>query len=88
MTCAWCSVPIGQGEPTRQIAFQELHPSCADAFDAFVYGGENDLRWRLVTDDTPVCFDGELCRWGDLMLADRKTVDMLPDGRLVGGYPF
>jgi hypothetical protein len=48
----------------------------------------NDPRWSLVTDDTLVDFDGEMSRWGDLMLQDRQTVDMLEDGRLVGGYPF
>ena len=48
----------------------------------------NDPRWSLVTDDTLVDFDGEMSRWGDLMVQDRKTVDMLEDGRLVGGYPF
>jgi hypothetical protein len=49
-------------------------------------GGEHDPRWSLVTDATLVEFEGEMTTWGDLMLADRKTVEMLPDGRLVGGY--
>jgi hypothetical protein len=54
---------------------------------------ENDPRWSAVTDDSIVEWDDgdghkSQERWGDLMLTDRKTVEMAPDGRLVGGYPF
>ena len=102
--CAWCNKRILANEPSVQISYRWVHAKpCALEFDAFVYGGErpapdpaaaagpggeNDPRWALVTDNTPVEFDGELCRWADLMLADRKTVEMRPDGSLVGGYPI
>jgi hypothetical protein len=44
-------------------------------------------RWdephtEAFTDDTLVDFEGEVTRWGDLMLADRKA--WMHDG----GYPF
>lgn len=58
------------------------------------YDDGNDPRWRDVTDDTVVMWNNQndtpevTCRWGDLMLADRKTVEMHPDGTLHGGYPF
>jgi hypothetical protein len=84
-----------------EIASRNLHdPKCTNEFDQWACEGGsrvhhamkvtelNDPRWSLVTDDTLVDFDGEMSRWGDLMLQDRQTVDMLEDGRLVGGYPF
>lgn len=100
-TCAWCSKPIVLGETFMEIASRNLHdPKYTNEFAQWAYEGEsrvhhavkvaesNDPRWSLVTDDTLVDFDGEMSRWGDLMLQDRQTVDMLEDGRLVGGYPF
>jgi hypothetical protein len=33
-------------------------------------------------------FDGEACRSGELMMQDRKTVEMGSDGGLRGGYRF
>lgn len=55
---------------------------------------DNDPRWSSVTDDSIVMWDNndegplEETRWGDLMLTDRKTVEMGADGVLRGGYPF
>lgn len=55
---------------------------------------DNDPRWSSVTDDSIVLWDNndsgplEETRWGDLMLTDRKTVEMGADGVLRGGYPF
>jgi len=87
--CAFCFEKIG-GQVAVVIAMKPVHPACAQRFDAWIAGhpSENDTRWKDVTDDTLVDFDGEMTRWGDLMVQDRKTVDMLPDGRLVGGYPL
>lgn len=54
----------------------------------------NDPRWSSVTDESIVMWDNnddgplEETRWGDLMLTDRKTVEMGADGVLYGGYPF
>jgi hypothetical protein len=55
---------------------------------------DNDPRWSSVTDDSIVMWDNnddeppEETRWGDLLLTDRKTVEMGADGVLRGGYPF
>ena len=91
--CAFCFERIPADVTPVAIAMRDVHPACAAQFDAWYvsHPSENDLRWRDVTDDTPVWWDDDKepsCKWGDLMLADRKTVDMTADGRLVGGYPF
>lgn len=57
------------------------------------WDSDNDPRWKDVNDDTIVMWDKdgqtpEPCRWGGLMQADRKTVEMHEDGSLHGGYPF
>lgn len=57
------------------------------------WDSDNDPRWKDVNDDTIVMWDRdgqtpEPCRWGGLMQADRKTVEMHEDGTLHGGYPF
>lgn len=89
LVCAFCFEKIG-GSVAVVIAMRPVHPACAKEFDAWIseHPTENDERWLSVTDDTAVEFDGEFCRWGELMLQDRKTVDMLANGRLVGGYPL
>lgn len=89
LVCAFCFEKISRHVAVI-IAMRPVHPSCAKEFEAWVDGDPAgwDPRWNAVTDDTPVDFDGETCRWGDLMLADRKTVEIQSDGRLVGGYPF
>lgn len=86
LTCAWCLEKIG-GQVAVVIAMRAVHPSCAKEFDAWVsdHTEEMDPRWAKVTDDTSVDFNGESCKWRNLMLADRKTVEMTRDGRLVGG---
>jgi hypothetical protein len=67
-------------EAERRVAERERH----GRFCAWCDG----KLLQLVTDDTLVDFDGEMCRWGSLMIQDRKTVEMKPDGSLVGGYNF
>lgn len=102
VVCAWCDKLIVVGEPAVIIEFRWLHAApCAEEFESSADdraqqlpdpaaaagpGGENDPRWALVTADTTVDFDGEMTSWGQLMIQDRKTVRMLKDGRLVGGY--
>ena len=88
--CAFCFERIPADQQPVPIAMRDVHPDCAKQFDAWVsdHSEEMDPRWSEITDETPVEFDGEICAWGDLILADRKTVDMLEDGRLIGGYPF
>jgi hypothetical protein len=89
LTCAFCFEPIG-GHVAVVLAMRAVHPACAKEFDRWIMETprQNDERWLAVTDDSLVDFDGETLRWGDLMLADRKTVEMQSDGRLVGGYPL
>lgn len=89
LTCAFCFGKI-VGQVAVIIAMRAVHPACAKDFDAWIEStpAENDPRWTAVTNDTLVEFDGEETRWGDLMLADRKTVEIQTDGRLVGGYPL
>lgn len=88
--CAWCFERIPEGVVPVEIAFRKLHAHCADQFDDWIANdpGGWEPAWAKVTDDSLVDFGGQTCRWGDLMLADRKTVDLKPDGRLVGGYRF
>jgi hypothetical protein len=88
--CAFCYESIPDGVIAVTIAMRSVHPHCAVAFDRWVSEtpAENDARWLEIADETPVEFDGEICAWGDLMLADRKEVEMLTDGRLIGRYPF
>ncbi len=87
LICAFCFEQI-TGQVAVVIAMRPVHPACAKEFDAWIseHPAENDARWSQVTDETPVNFEGEMCRWGELMLADRKVCEMLPDGSLVGGY--
>lgn len=53
---------------------------------------DNDPRWSAVNDDTQVRWIDEnkstYTTWGALDRNARKTVDMLPNGHLVGGFPF
>jgi hypothetical protein len=88
--CAFCFERIPRDVAPVAIAMRDVHPHCAKEFEAWVAGDPAgwDPRWNKVTDETPVEFDGEICAWGDLMLADRKTVEITEDGRFVGGYPF
>jgi hypothetical protein len=89
LICAFCFERIG-GQVAVIIAMRPVHPACAKEFDRWIteHPSENDPRWLEVNDVTPVTFEGKVCRWGDLMLADRKTVEMQSDGSLIGGYPL
>jgi hypothetical protein len=88
--CAFCFERIAADVTPVVIAQRNVHPECAKEFDAWIASTpeENDPRWLEVTDATPVEFDGKMTTWGELMLTDRKNVEILPDGRLVGRYPF
>src|SRR5438105_510048 len=72
--CAFCIERIPADQQPVRIAMRDVHPDCAKKFDAWVYEHEEEMdpRWSEVTDETPVEFDGEICAWGNLMLADRK----------------
>jgi hypothetical protein len=52
----------------------------------------NDPRWSAVGDETLVTWLNEgppkTLRWSELDRNARKTVEMRPDGSLVGGFPF
>jgi hypothetical protein len=89
LTCAWCLERI-TGHVAVVIAMRAVHPACAKEFDAWIseHPRENDPRWSGVTGSSPVDFNGEMTTWGALALQDRKVVELLPDGRLVGGYPL
>lgn len=86
LTCAFCHERI-EGNVAVIFATKAVHPNCAKEFEAWSRG-ENDIRWQDVTDSTPVEFEGETTTWGELAVQDRKTCEMLPDGRIVGGYEF
>lgn len=92
--CLVVSAPKYGGIARYEQAFDNVPPAVKQQLLDGNWDEQNDPRWKEITDDTTVMWDNnddkpeEPCRWGDLMLADRKTVVMRPDGTLHGGYPF
>lgn len=93
-SCLVISAPRHGGLMRFEQQVASLPPTVRKQLVEGTWDEQADPRWHDVNDDTIVWWnnnDGkpaERTRFGDLMMQDRKTVEMAPDGTLHGGYPF
>jgi hypothetical protein len=77
----------GEGvSPYVTIQGVNYHEHCVDTGAAT--GTMRDPRWNGVTDETPVTFDGQPCRFGELSQNEKPMVRITERGCLVGACPF